>query len=224
MPKVARRVRNKRGGISRRRRRFYKQYKSYRSMAYTAYKGVRLLKGLVNVEKKFFDVAQSGLVLSSATIAPLNNMAAGDDHNQRNGNSILAKYIVGKFTITINPTATTSYTRIMVIMDLSNQGLAPGLGDILQTITVGQGIVSPKNSDNTDRFWTLYDKTFTMSDNGRQTISPKMYVPINTHLKYNNTSASVDTNAIYLVLLSDQDLSGTAPLATWHTRLAFYDN
>lgn len=225
MTRVSRRVAKRRSSISRGRKAFYKKYKSYRSMAYTAYKGVRMLKGLVNVERKFADTQVVGNIVDTGSITLLNPVSAGNDANQRSGNSILGKYLTIRMTATCEPTATTTYLRVIILMDLNGQGVAPTLASILQDITIGDGINSAKNIDNTDRFWILKDKVIPLDIADSRTAVRKWYIPLNTHLKYSGTNATdVDTNAIYAVMLSDQGTGTYEPYVNFYCRLAFYDN
>lgn len=200
--------------------RFKRKYMSYSKMAYQAYRGYKLIKGLVNVEKKLFtNNAFSATPDNTGVVTVLNTITAGDDANQRNGNSILAKYMTTRFYVTQNASATNTVLRCIIVQDLQNQGATPAVTDILQAAAA----TSPMNNDNVERFWILYDKMITLSTGGNTMIPITNYKALNFHCKYTGTaSTTFSMNAICMLLISNEVTN--TPAVTGYWRLAFYDN
>ena len=58
-------------------------------IATKAWEGVKLLRELVNAEKKFFDQSSVGNISWNGAVIHLTNITQGDLSNQRNGKSVL---------------------------------------------------------------------------------------------------------------------------------------
>lgn len=205
------------------RKKFYKKYKSYRSMAYNAYKGVRFLKGLVNVENHLFDALPiNGAVTTTSNIACMSDIQTGDANYARTGTSILAKHMVVRGYITMSASATATLVRILIVKDLTNHNAAPSAGDILNDTS--HPITSPLTEDNTDRFWVMYDKIYSLGSASRQVINFKKYIPINDHLKFvsGTGTGKYETNSIWILVVSNE--ATNSPAVQIENRLSFYDN
>ena len=212
----------KRSKMSRSRKRFYKKYKSYRGMAYTAYKGVKLLKGLINVENHLFDSFNSTTYSTTATVQVLNDISSGDANQNRTGTSILAKHLTAKYSCYINASATASIVRCLIVRDLHNQNATPAATDILADVAT-YPTISPIKESNTDRFWVLSDKKYTLSINGSRLIEDEIYIPLDFHISFTSTgSGKYETNSIFLLIVSNE--ATNTPVVQWYTRLSFYDN
>jgi len=195
------------------------RFTRYANMAYTAYRGVRMLKGLVNVEKKLYTKSIVSTPTIAGTVQVLTDMAAGDDVNNRNGNSILAKYILYSGTATMPESEYTQTVRFIILQDLKNEGSLPSPSDILETVNVN----SPMNADAVDRFWIIADKKFTLNSGGGESKPINIFRRLNFHIKYDGVlAADYDTNTLLLLTVS----TGTSapPTITGYSRLAFYDN
>ncbi len=87
----------------------------------------------------------------------------GLDYNQRVGDSIKLQRLTVRGRVNINPAATNSLVRIMVVRDLAQNGTAPVSGDVLQ---VSGSVGAPLSNVlwiNKDRFSILYDELFALS-------------------------------------------------------------
>lgn len=216
-----------------RRKRFYRRRSKARipwynrkyspsELASKAYNGVKYLKGLINVEKHYVDVSNGAQnVDTTGFVTLLSAIAQGDDVNNRNGNSILAKTLYWRSIVlrdasNVNPC---NFVRIMIIKDLENTGTAPTIADILASATV----YSPLNVDHTSRYQVLADRVIPLPLNGAEGNQLKLFIPINDHLKFTG-SASTDVykNAIYVMGLSDVGLN--PPVMGYNSRIGFYDN
>lgn len=210
--------------ISRGRRKFYKKYRSYRDMAYTAYKGVKLLKGLVNVENHLFDTSYNNTVNTTPSIIPLSDVVTGDDNGNRQGTSILMKHITLRGYIAGDTSAAITIFRIMVVMDLTNNGAVPSASQILQNPTAPGNMYSPLANNNTDRFWVLWDKLYVLDDSSIQARQIKKYIKLNKHAKFTSGSGTgkYEQNSLWAVVISNE--TTTLPSVHLTSRLSFYDN
>lgn len=202
-----------------RKSRGYRNYKCAKNLALEAWKGVKMLKGLVNVENKMFTVAVSQSVANTGVVLPLAAIPAGDDVDTRNGNSILGKYWSWRFRCAMNASASHTTVRLMCFVDKANQGVDPSPSDVLEALNVS----APMNVDNTDRFTILYDKQFTLNITANQEISGHAFRKLNFHLKYTGvTNADYSINQIYMLLISDEPTN--LPGVDGYSRIGFYDN
>lgn len=191
--------------------------------AYGAYKGYNMLKGIINSELKRFDTNTATTLVNTGVITCINQIAAGDDVNNRQGNSILGKYLTWNYQLVMDAAAVHSNIRCMIIADTENIGVAPSLSDILQVATANNNITSPINVDTTDRYTVLYDRLHALSATGQQSVVRKVYRGLNFHLKYTNTGSSgFQKNSLFLVMIADN--ATNPPSITYSTRLAYYDN
>lgn len=112
-----------------------------------------------DAELKYHDVSTSGVfptVPSAATVTLVNGIAEGTDIFERVGRKVNLKSLEYKFHIlpnTVNPG--TNLCRFMVVHDRQCNGLAPSVGDILESAAV---LYSFKNATNERRFTVLADQ------------------------------------------------------------------
>lgn len=182
-------------------------------------KTVGRMQSMINSERKYVDITDSSSPSNTGTINLVNQIAQGDDVNQRDGNSILCSYIKHRMVAKINTTATSTSFRILLVLDTANQGTTPAVADILQTVSTTSNI----NVDNSKRFWFLYDKLTTLDINGDRSWSCDELIPVNKHMRYSASGqTTVLQNAIYHVMVSDE--ATLTPTTASTTRVAFYDN
>lgn len=222
MPRYARRYKKR---YNRRRR--YPRYNTWGAAKYLAkkaYAGVRYLKGLVNTEKHYFDTGATSTIDATTAIVLLTGMGQGDDVNNRNGNSILAKSLYFQGYVRRDPDNTVAINgvRIIIFMDLQNQGSAPTTTDVLSAGTV----VAPLNVDHTSRYRILMDKRAVLvKDQPSDSFMFKRFFKMSDHLKYTGAQTTdVYTNAIYLLLVGDIGAASDPPVIQWTSRLGYHDN
>lgn len=201
----------------------FRNASSVAQAAYGAYKGFNILKGIINSEIKRFDSNNSVGMTSTPTIVNLNQIAAGDDANQRNGNSILAKYVILNYNVLMNVATATAACRVMIVVDTENTGTDPTAAQILQNSAATYNVSSPINIDNTARFTILADQKFTLSNTGNQSVIRKVYRKLNFHIKFTTTATTgFQKNSVYIMFMSTS--ATNEPIITWQTRVAYYDN
>lgn len=202
---------------------WYNKKYSVAQMAGKALKGVRAIRKLINVEKKFLDTTQSATTVgTAATIAPLTYIAEGDDYNSRDGHSILTQGMLFRMRMTANATSVVNFLRVMVFIDKEMNGVAPVVADILEAPT---DYLSPLQHDSGRRFSILYDRIHALDYNGHGTAAVNKWFRINHHVKYTGTTAAAASSKegqVYLLLLSDNNTNQVG--ISWYNRLRFTDN
>jgi hypothetical protein len=221
--------RYKKKRFSRRRKSGYTTGGSIKYLARKAYKGVKFLRGLVNVENKKFDVAAVGQAVDWAgtQLARLSTVQGGDDVNNRNGNSILAKKLLFRFTARNNTTADSTMMRCIIFYDTQNNGTDPTASLVLESgqLSTVNSVNAPLNVDSAGRFTVLRDKVFSMNsqlDGAALTKHFEYWIPLNFHIKFTNVTTGGWTNQLYVLFLSDQQTN--TPAVDYSSRLMFYDN
>lgn len=209
-------------------KRNFKKKKSYQKpmrykvadMAYQAFRGVNYLKGLVNAELHSADFTASAQnITNTGSVIPLTTIAQGDNYNNRQGNSILAKYLFGRMEFAKNSSATSTFIRLMFIQDTQQIGdTDPGIADILSSSST----ISSLNQFQKGRFSVLRDTTIRLEPN-QTTDVMKVNLKLPFHIKFNGTSGSdIQKNGVYLVVLSNE--STNYPVFSYNLRISFYDN
>lgn len=191
---------------------------------------VQRLYSQINSELKHCDtvIAQAS-VGTGAVVTSLCGIAEGDDTaSQRNGRSILAKYLSVKATFNANSTATRNRLRWLIVLDKDQNGTVPTIGDVLQDVSsTMNAITSPLEVDvSQGRYVILHDEIITTCINGGNAMVTKsLYKPIGAHIKYIGTdgsTASQGKNSIYNMWFSDDNVNG--PTCMLQSRLRYYDN
>ena len=179
-------------------------FQNYATMAYDAYKGVKYLKSLVNVEKHPLDVTVSQTPENAiGTFSLLNGVAQGDTNITRTGNSVLFTSINLNLKYTINSAASHTQIRTILFYDKECNGATPVIADILSSTN----ILANYNHDETTRFQKLADFMVNLSISGTQEVSRRVYRKLQKHTRFDGTSAAIGDivdNALWLFFLSDE--------------------
>lgn len=196
------------------------------SFATKALKSIGFIKGMINCEKRYFDTGVSVAAVNyTGAINLVSGVTAGDDVNQRSGNSILARSLYVNYDATVNLTSGGGASQILrkiIFMDCDNQGVTPTTSDVLQTVGTTNAVNSPLNVDNVKRFRILYDKKHVLNGQGTERIQVKKYIPLYKHMRFSGTGANILENAIYELNISDVNVND--PTVQSYYRLGFYDN
>lgn len=184
--------------------------------------GVRLLKELVNVEKKFIDSATSGTITTTPVVTLLTGVAQGNDYNNRNGDSIKLHGLSIKYYDAKSSAAAESiFGRLLIVLDKDSRQATPAYTDVMTSVSPA----AHTNVDGHDRFVILADHMFTESEEERRAQVWEKYIPLDIHAKYNSTGDTVTScaqNHIYAMFVTDQPTNGSAFVLNW--RVSFYDN
>lgn len=192
------------------------------TLARKAYSGVRMLKGIVNAEKKTFDldVALTAFASTTPVLTLLSGIAQGDDYTAREGRSILAKTLQLKVIVLGNSAQTADqFVRVILFKDMNNVGTAPTSSDIISTYD------DLRNPDPVmmKRYQILVDQSYKLNVNGNTSYELDRFINLNCHMKFSGTGATnVGENAVYLILASSTATNASSYLV--HSRLRYYDN
>lgn len=206
-----------------------KSHQTWRDVGATAgtvaYKGFKLAKklaALINVEHKFYDVAND--ISSSGwnssiqyCIAPLCDSGQintnfpginpGSGPNNIIGQSIKLEslFIRGKITISPNAWSATPdanpycTVRMVLVYDTDTSGSGPT--DPLQSPPIGQTadqVIWPMTMVEPDRYKILKDKTWVLNVNNNYTVAFKVFKQLDTHLKYNSDQTIMMSGNYYI--------------------------
>lgn len=211
------------------RKRSYRKYPrkgngstDYIRMAKAAYTGVKYLKSLVNVEKKFLDnsfVHNPDNV--TGVFSLLNALNQGDGPSQRDGNSVKSWKFNVNMKFTINASANHTSIRVIIFIDKECNGSSVTVNDILNA----SNLLANYNHNESMRFNTLYDRTISLSSTGVQEINLRCFRKIGFHTKYDGPTASLTDmtdNALWIYTISDQPT--TTPTVTIRSQYLYLDN
>lgn len=204
-------------------------YKACGKMVYAdAAKALAIARGvkrLLNVEIKNHDVQQLGIGLTTApVITQLSNIIQGDTTITRDGSQCKMLGINLNYFIQLGPSGIVTVVRIMLVLDKqTNQAIYLNT-DLLEDVTVGDNILSPRNLDNLHRFTILYDQTHNIST-ARSVVVVKKYIRKEVILRYDasgNDIADLTQNSISLVQMTN--VTSAQPLISSFLRLRYVDN
>jgi len=201
---------------------------------------------IVNAELKYVDTQADNVILAPGTqtldqFDLPSAINAGDEYNERNGRSILAKHFEFQGYIKLIDTGSTplalGYTRqarMMIIVDTglpnndqpSSNSVNLQLQDILQYwATPEDTIASPQDYDNQSRYHKLLDRMFTFTVGDSLVHEFKHYIPLDFHITYTGTSSvDLNQNNIYLFCFTDSDDAESDIILTYASRMSYYDN
>lgn len=221
MPRYAKRSSRPRRGAKRSRRPAYTTWGSAKFLANKAVRGVQYLKGLVNSELYKFD---SGATSSGVTTTPVvlhcTNLGNGDGEGQRTGNSILAKSLSLRGTMTVDTAGATTNARLCVIRDKQQIGdSSPSWLDVFESATP----YSFLKRETVGRFEILYNKQVTLVPAGDAAWNFVINIPMQSHIRYNGTGGGdIQKNGLFVMYCSDR--STGYPNLNYATRLSYHDN
>lgn len=206
----------------RKKRPWYRKKYSVGQIAQKAWSGMRYIKGLINVERKFFDVTAVTSPDNSGTVINLSNIAEGTDYNNRDGNSILLQNLLFRVNTSGNVAGNNIFVRAIIFADNYQTGTDPTVLNLLETASTN----SPLNHVTSKRFTIYKDFKWTLDlYNPTKTMKKYIKFPQSTHIKYQNTTGADASNwegSLYLLLISDQ--ATNKPSVDWYARLRFTDN
>ncbi len=186
----------------------------------------KYLKGIVNVEYKLIDTVTT---LSAMTVAPviipLTNSVQGDTNITRDGSSLKIVSVSLNYFLTISSSATATVARVMLVHDRQTNQAIYNASFLIQDVTVGDNVNSPRNMDHARRFSVLYDKVHTLSSSGARVNHVRFFKPLLLKLRYDandGTIADLTQSSLSLVFMSNE-ASNTSTITAF-TRLRFVDN
>lgn len=203
---------------------FNKKY-SVKDIAMSAWKGVRYIKGLVNSEMYKLDYSNLSATMynDGSTAVNMAGVAQGDGDGARTGNSVLAKSLQIKGVATRSTSGDAVQTcRIVVVMDRQNVAdeSNPGYTSVF-TAALPTALL---NATTVGRYTILADRIFTLDTVKNLSKPVNIYIPLNTHIRYNGTAATdVQRNSLWMFCISSQATSNQ-PVFTYNGRFSYHDN
>lgn len=207
-------------------KKWYKKKYNVAEIASKAWQGVKLLRELVNAEKKFFDSLSVGNISWNGGIVHLTNILQGDLSNQRNGKSVLLNGFLLRLILRRNNLSTGPISaRVIVFQDLQLSGNPLIPAEVQQNIGGTNAVVQPINQSLNGRIKVLFNRSYDLDSNEQQS-QIKLYLKLRNHLKWNFNSTSPDKNHIYIMLISDVSPtdSNNLPAYNLFARTYYYDN
>lgn len=190
--------------------------------ALTALRLAKQVKGMVNVEYKFFDNSYT-LNPDNSTLAVegLNAIGQSDAVNGREGNKIRCKSIQMNFTVKKHASATNTVVRLLLLMS-KDKDTAPTVTTIIDTVTGSERCLNPRADVGRKDFVTLKDWTCVFQAN-QEIKRLKYYKRCSIPITWtSSTSTAFKENALYLVALSNE--ATNTPTINGYSRLRYVDN
>lgn len=153
----------------------------------------------------------------TGTYTLLNGVAQGTNQGQRIGMQLKNKYLILRLIMNQNAgfVGLSERIRVMLIWDKQPNGAAPTANQLLTITAAGQAFISPININASKRYRIVYDKLYSLqSRGGANNVAESKMITIKKNLKLNTkymdtgaTIASIQTNSLYLVTISQEDLA-----------------
>lgn len=184
--------------------------------------GLALVKNLINVECKTFDVTvvSSQEVRNSATYysQDLNNLAKGTGDADRIGNSVLGNKLMIKLLAVRGASATVNQTiRIALVYDKK-----PDIGTMTYNTIFGSTDLNAFNDpNNSDRYVKLWDMKFTLTSNAPVRNLQKMVNLARIHTKWDDSN-NFEKGRLTIVACTDASIN--YPTMGFTSRYCFFDN
>lgn len=211
----------RRAGYRGRKAAWYDKKYSALQLAKKAYTGVRYIKGLVNSEMYHHRLTGTAVnVTSTGAVVHLSGINQGDTSVTRTGNSVFCRGLVLRMRFAINATATTTFCRIMLVIDQQQvSDTDPSVTSVLQTADV----LSTLHINQSGRYKILKSWLFSMDDARNQTRIIDHYQKLWHHIRFNGAaSTDIQKGGMYLLYLSDQAVN--YPVMDYESKLSYHDN
>ena len=182
------------------------------------------MSGLQEGEWKYLDVTQASTAsVSAGALTLLTGCATGDGPSNREGTQIYVKSIQVRARIEFNSgDASAGAIRMVLVQDKQSNGAAPNVSDIYSIPVLGP-IDALRNLNGRKRFKILSDNTWIVSQNGTPGYQYDIYLKKPITVQYNagntGTVADISTNALYLLVCSDQAANG--PYCAFYSRVRY---
>lgn len=210
------------------RKRRYKK-KSYSPLDYKVslrqvWNKTKYLASMINSEKKYFDVninSNQTVASDSTYVDCLTEVTQGDNYNNRDGDSILAKSIQMRGVVAVDTASTAASVRIMIVLVRALTGEVPSAASLLED---PDNYLSPLLHHAGSKYNVLKDMTIDLDTTDKPHKSFKCFIPLQegTHIKY--TEAVELKNNIYIFAISSLASASNPPTIQYYSRLRFYDN
>lgn len=207
-------------------RKAYKFAKTHQSEAKKALALAKKVARIVNTEYKY-DLTASNINPDwTGTIINLCNPSQGLLTTNRVGASIKPMKLSGKLAMYINSLSDHTHVRVILFRGKNEGGAATPYTptDILDNTTGGQFFLAPKNPDNIYNTKFIYDKTYTLSSQGRQSLVLKYDFKLFGHIKFTQggVGATIENGGIYMLVVTNEPTNTPNFVST--LRVTYVDN
>lgn len=199
---------------------------SVAKVATKAYNIAKSVAELINVEFKYADTYFT-LTPTTAVNAPGIHcvpVAQGNTANDRDGDQVRVKSWETRFNAVQNGASEVTTFRVLWIIDLLPETVAPTIADVLDTLNGASATVnSPRNLENKTRFIILKDKTYTLDSLSKRSVTNHWYRKLNIKPTWND-DGSEDYVAKHLFMLALSTEAANYPNIYVESRVRFLDN
>jgi len=198
------------------------------SVGERAYRGVKHILKLINIETKYFDYSLgSTTVTTSYNIVNVSSIPQGTDVSNRLGDSIKLQGLKTLLSITPQPLTPFCYVRLLMVRDSEPRGSTPVYQDVLFTTFGPLPVMQYNYFTYQKRFSILYDEVFVLNPASLfyTGVSKTVLTPHNGHIKWDGsgvTGTSLGEGQIYLLYCTTAASNG--PVLDWTTRIAYTDD
>ncbi len=208
----------------------YGRYKKCGKMVYNdaakALAMAKYLKSIVNVEYKRSIVTATA---SAITVAPITvslcDLSQGNTSADRDGAHAKFVSIRWAYHVIMHASATATAVRCMIVRDNQTNEAAFAPGDLINDVTLSDGIVADRQQDHLKRFTVLYDKVHTLNIAGNKHVYKRYYKKLNLPIQYDGNVGDITDQtqkSLHLVFLANE--STNTPTITFDATLRFIDN
>jgi len=205
-------------------RSWYNKKYSALQLASKAMAAVKYIKGMINCEKKYIDTVTNGTAIDyGGVVANLSAISQGDTNSNRNGTSILAKDVYVQLYASCHGSAGATLLRVVIFVDKMCQGTLATPADILSQVSTNYAVLQPRNQNTLPRYQILADRRVTLSSDGNDVKSIKIYRKFMKHIRFTSTASTDEySNQICMLLISNEQTN--TPTVYGVQRVGFYDN
>lgn len=206
-------------GYNRRKPWYDKKYSAF-DLGVKALKGVKAIRRLINVEKKYCDTTSSTAMSTTPVVVSLNQLATGDGPEQRDGNSIKPQYLVVKTASFPSTSAGQTEARFVIVRDTQQiADTTPAVTDVFDSAD----IASLRNEANKGRFQILFDRQWITTSTQSRPMLINTNVRLTGHIRFNGSAGTdIQKGGLYVMYWSNQ-ATNTASM-DMKCRMFFTDN
>lgn len=172
-------------------------------------------------EWKTEDKIATATITTTATVSSLFDPAQGDGESEFIGDSVRARSLLIRMSITPNATAGVNFLRVIIFRDKQCNGVAPTATQLLDSAS---NYDSPLNTDFGKRFKVMFDRIYTVDTDANGAQVDKIYRKLMFTIDGLDTAGTnpPNTNGMFILAISDQATNG--PSFRYNSRVRYTDS